>query len=644
MNQLDIEYSENQMQAEHYGYLEPEIDSPIIPLYLSKDEVYEMPENTTYLSECFTDLPDNCILDKGQLGCGGTQLALTNNVNYIIAVPLKEIGNSKLHLDGEPHEILYVKGGVFEDEIHSYLVRNLYRTKKIVVTYDKLKYLTSIVDTTSFKLLIDEFHCLPLIYKFRNQAARSVLDSFKHYNNVVFMSGTVIQDIERTIIELKNARTVTIKWKNIKKKDLILFDCINSLEASIVNKISKHLESNSDSNLYIFVNSVEFISKVISHPSLLEHLNEENCKVVFGENNVRKIRLQKSNVSDLGRTKINFITSTAFEGVDINDNKGETIIAIDNKIEYMNMDIYSTLTQVTGRIRDTTNNQISLFIKFSDKNSITYNEYHFFLKQELIILKDFVKEYNSWPEDKKKQIKPDGFTNNDFIIKDHNGKLMVDENFMPVRLNQFYIANVIFTDIDSFKKSVLLSSHFNFKSIELLEDKNTINSRQEYASSLKNTIYRIKSVLNIDDKFISKQIYGTNKYGKVANDDRKFIEDAELKFPYLWDALKYIGIKKMEQMKFNTQNIKKKLINFQPLNNTRKIQERIELLNIIGKTLPLSEIKKMLKKIYSDLGIQASAKAEDIKAYYSCKEVSKTINNKRVKSITLIERKHVVEK
>lgn len=37
------------------------------------------------------DFPMNCIFNKVKTGCGATTIALTNNENYIIAVPTTEL-------------------------------------------------------------------------------------------------------------------------------------------------------------------------------------------------------------------------------------------------------------------------------------------------------------------------------------------------------------------------------------------------------------------------------------------------------------------------------------------------------------------------------------------------------------------------
>ena len=95
------------------------------------------------------------------------------------------------------------------------------------------------------------------------------------------------------------------------------------------------LDSRLEHNLHIFVNSVEFIAKVID----LAKLTPEQVKVVCsvsgdnGENNQRKLGKDYpiGQPSDPVR-KINFYTSTCFEGCDLYDENGVTFIVSDEQL------------------------------------------------------------------------------------------------------------------------------------------------------------------------------------------------------------------------------------------------------------------------------------------------------------------------
>ena len=55
----------------------------------------EAPKGCKWLSQFMDKLPVNCLFDKGITGCGGTELALRNGKNTIIAVPYVALVDNK---------------------------------------------------------------------------------------------------------------------------------------------------------------------------------------------------------------------------------------------------------------------------------------------------------------------------------------------------------------------------------------------------------------------------------------------------------------------------------------------------------------------------------------------------------------------
>src|SRR5664279_3088160 len=82
-------------------------------------------KGTTYLSEVMPQLPINCLFNKGVPGCGGTTLALNNNIPTVICVPFISLANNKAiqSIDNKklyPHEVFSVNSNVTEDEFSEY--------------------------------------------------------------------------------------------------------------------------------------------------------------------------------------------------------------------------------------------------------------------------------------------------------------------------------------------------------------------------------------------------------------------------------------------------------------------------------------------------------------------------------------------
>lgn len=98
--------------------------------------------------------------------------------------------------------------------------------------------------------------------------------------------------------------------------------------------------------MHIFVNSVDFIKRVV------KSLTTNNYRVVCSEkasNKNKTINVQSIN-SDI--KKINFYTSTAFEGCDIYDENGYSIIVSDSNLATTVLDISTLVIQICGRLRD----------------------------------------------------------------------------------------------------------------------------------------------------------------------------------------------------------------------------------------------------------------------------------------------------
>jgi hypothetical protein len=55
-----------------------------------------IPENIDYISQALTHLPSKCIFDKGKVGCGGTTLAINDDLPYVIAVPYVSLIENKM--------------------------------------------------------------------------------------------------------------------------------------------------------------------------------------------------------------------------------------------------------------------------------------------------------------------------------------------------------------------------------------------------------------------------------------------------------------------------------------------------------------------------------------------------------------------
>lgn len=103
-------------------------------------------------------------------------------------------------------------------------------------------------------------------------------------------------------------------------------------------------------NLHIFLNSVECAKAMTDALKL----TPEVARIVCAKNEQNKTKLGGFPISSTADEvkRINFYTSTAFEGCDIYDKKGMTFIVSDKVKRHSYMDISTSMIQICGRIRD----------------------------------------------------------------------------------------------------------------------------------------------------------------------------------------------------------------------------------------------------------------------------------------------------
>jgi hypothetical protein len=173
-----------------------------------------------------TELPVNCLFDKGKTACGGTSVAIENDKNTIIAMPYVNVIKNKVSQypnERCKHELLGIYEGITNDMILDYI--NTHEIKKILVTYDSLERLITVllekdIDVyNDYYLLVDEYHVLFNAYAFRNKAVQKVLNHAKLFKEVTYMTATPIEE-EFQLKELKDLPVVEVQWVNVTTIDI----------------------------------------------------------------------------------------------------------------------------------------------------------------------------------------------------------------------------------------------------------------------------------------------------------------------------------------------------------------------------------------------------------------------------------------
>jgi hypothetical protein len=248
-------------------------------------------------------LPVNCLLNKGITGCGGTTIAIENEIDTIIAMPYVNViknKESQYPNDRCENKLLGIYEGVSSDKIMDYI--KTHKIKKIAVTYDSLERLITLligsgIDVyNDYYLLVDEWHILFTSYVFRNKAIKRLLSHSNKFKEVTYMTATPIEE-EFILKEIRHLPIVEVQWENTVKVTINPIEA-NNTQRMVCDIIKTALNGRMFGNLHFFVNSVEFIAVILKHLNL----PPQSVRVVCSQNK-HTGKGNKTNQSKYGKTK-----------------------------------------------------------------------------------------------------------------------------------------------------------------------------------------------------------------------------------------------------------------------------------------------------------------------------------------------------
>jgi len=429
----------------------------------SDEKVINIKKGTSYLSEVIKELPSGCILNKGITGCGGTTVEIDSKRNSIILVPTKNLVLNKV----KQKNIFGVTGDVKEKEILEYLEKT--KIKKIIATYDALSKLIYIIGPKiylDYFLLIDEYHILFNSYSFRRRPIRYILNNYAKFDKFCFMTATPLKG-KKLLEELYHLPIISYDWEGANKVDITIKDC-----AFIQKELVQEIYKAKDYNLHIFVNSVNFIKRVVKQLD-----NGIDYRVICSEKaaeTMTSINVQSIN-SEV--RNINFYTSTAFEGCDIYDEKGMSIIVSDSDISTTILDITTLVIQICGRLRNSIYKDKLLMLLNTRKHRYCGNSKEEFLEkvaENKLLGSNTEKMFNEeddWFRIKELRAYTESKFGSFYIIKE-NEKLIFDNNLMNIDLENYDIINSIYETNISVLNEVVRTDKFNVEesSIKKLDD------------------------------------------------------------------------------------------------------------------------------------------------------------------------------
>lgn len=618
-------------------------------------EIIYAPAGTRYLAEKMKDLPMNCMFDKGRTGCGGTTIALGNNKNYIVLVPMVNlIKNKRAQVKKDDYEIFGVHKGIYEEEFTDYCQRvwSKGHPLKIMSTYDSFLKVGDWLKSLHFdpyvnaQTLVDEYHMLAYWYKLKPHVMRGVMSETKKYDNKCFMTATPLKGIA-VLKELENCPTKRVEWEEKEQKEVRLIP-VRSVQKSLAELVGQNyaerIAGETDINLHIFINSVN------TSVNIAYDLNvpPEHVRIVCSENDEKNIyktgNKYKIETMDSQSKIINFYTATAFCGTDIYDENGVTVIASDVRKQHTLLDVSTMIPQIMGRIRNSRYKDHALHIYSENRydNSNSEEEYLASIREDFEQAKNYAEDINKMRPESISQtyeaLSLSGKLRNDCIVLGEDGKVYADENILRIDLANYYLRKSYTTQG---LKDSYTAENFTFQVDEEVQKEidRLVNSAKNHRYSFKDAFLEYADAIEQYDEECKEKGCAPD-YSEFNKEMSHIWRDN----PRVIDAYQLLGREKVEQLGYKTKYVDRELIKCSDKPQTAKI---VEMLGKEITTLPLvlfdDDIKKLLSDINYTLGIQKSAKATDIDKYYHCKHYNGSIRGRKGRYTRIFSPKSVIQ-
>lgn len=572
-----------------------------------------------YLGDFMTEIPSNCVFIKTATGCGGTTLVLKDKVPSIIAMPFVSTVVSKI--EGHP-EYLGVYSEIKVDEIVDYLRR--VKCHKIVTTYDGLEKvinaLKSIkVDPYSYRLLVDELHLLLNMYKLRRDVVRYILAESIKFSNRTFMTATPMEH-KYFFDEIKDLDVVTVDFPaSGMGVDLVK---VNFLKSEVVKVVKDFVEGRIFGNAHFFVNSVSFIRDIVKACELTPEMGRVVCSI----NN-------KSNIDKLGKfpissinsdvKKINFYTSTAFEGCDIFDEDARMYIVSDGANKYSMVDVSTTYIQILGRIRDCKVRRATHLFTTTRYNGLSSSEFEAMTMKNIKESEVYLSLFNSVDDNSKKamlKFASEEYLNSQYLYLDKvNNTIVFDKNLLNLEMVNYKCTNLDYLCVGNVKARLLK------KGVEVEEHKCTVTDAIKMGSV---------------EKVSFKSLF--DEYALLMNSEcmddiqcrKERIELIAAKNSTVLNAYHKLGVDKVKELKYSVTSIKRELVKVSKASVGHKVVMLLKY-SVGEKVLP-SAVKSKLASIQETLGIKGALRLSD---YYEVKKSKMKQGNEFVACVQIIRQK-----
>jgi hypothetical protein len=549
--------------------------------------------DTEYASESMSVIPSGYI-DKTICACGMTTVALENDKNVVLAVPTIYLATNKA--DQYPNArsnntVLPVWGDTSLTEIEEYV--NSSSVTKIICTYDSLPKVKHLLPDCH--LIIDESNMLLSATKQRPEAISTLFEIAEEYKDTVsFISATPIP-LPFMPSWFSEMDQVKITWTNTIKATPIRCERTYPFKA-LCSEFLKPLNSESTftvagktfSKVIVFINTVTQITKIIKASGL----NKNDCGIICGDSLKNDIKIAGIHRYKCGPLpKFLFITASGFCGIDLMDEDAMTIIVSNTGNNWQMIDMLTDLKQAISRQRNKNNPNYGSYIYIYNQSIFSQNE------EDLLKIIDGVRKKIELNIPQHHFLKSIG----------HEESFMCDADFKTYTLYQDgeYHIN---------------EQAFNADKYFILETRNQYRKGFDIKSKVGEGISVDQIILpreitykNLVDYFMENNIDGEIDWDTYSTREEwiRIIEDSYKYFKKVWKDLTYA--KSMVENHNDIQEL---------------VRMEIKRQFSVGSSYTRSQVKEILKEIYSGYNIERIPKHYDLQDALTIKE--KKINGERM--------------
>lgn len=574
------------------------------------------------LSDIIEDLPDNCYVNKTICGCGATTVSIMNNVDYLILVPFINLLESK---KSQHPDVSYVTSETTVEEItmHIDLCKATNSPIKIMGTYDCLKKILTEVpnfDRSQIKLMVDEAHLLVNLASFKAGVCQYILNHYKDFDKYVFVTATPTRR-EFFPVEIETLPLLTIKWDDVVATNFKTY-YLNS-DVSMIRKLTalslSALLDENEREVHIFYNSVQEILLILQKLKRTQEIDLKRSDFRFICSKSQSSKVQEMLGKKFGTIntlvdpvcRLNFYTSTAFEGGDVISNlphNCEQYICINGSRDHTKLDFTSTVSQIVGRIRNKVDNNIHFLISNAPESiEYTEEEWKREVEKRVVSVKRLMQDvyFNTTisPELMEAGLKT-GMANYYTYYDDNLQKVLVSDVAVKCELQAYQALHATYyiqADEETKSKASRLDT--------ILQNTDKYNDYTIKYESFMLHMVGYQSFQKAMETYCEFRDLNLNPHLIDIMDER----DPELKEYY--DTL---GTDKVKSLGYSETRL------FRALDKIQDEDKSIQIIPTLTEDFyPKKELKEIIQKFYDKNDLNLKAKSTDILKWYKARETKK---------------------